>query len=163
MSEKFLFNAPDFKYTFLISILLIAIYLNLIYFPNNNISKSIKKTLKINKDEDFKTEGQFPKTFNETKTLIDQLITHEITTNVIGEEGNHEYPLSSAFCSETYNNLPSARNEYDINLNSRKYETSYGIGEDGTPITNVLTVHSQEDGSPLLCPQMDDGGLGKFN
>ena len=71
---------------------------------------------------------------------------------------NFRYALS-----ETYNNLPSAINEYDINLNSRNYETTYGIGEDGTPITNVLTVHSQEEGSPLLCPKMDDGGLGKFN
>jgi hypothetical protein len=163
MNKNFLINLPDFKYTFMVFILCLAIYLNLIYFPNNKMSKSIKNTLISNNDENFKLEGQFPKTFNETKTLINQMITHEITTNVVGEEGNHEYPLSSAFCSETYNNLPSARNEYDMNLNSRKYDTTYAIGEDGTPITNVLTVHSQEEGSPLLCPKMDDGGLGKFD
>lgn len=162
MNKTFLINLPNFEICLLTFIVIFIIYISVINNPKCKLSQAIKKTFTSNEKENFELTGQFPKTLNETKTLIDQMVVHETTTYVVGEEGNHDYPLSSAFCSETYNNIPSSRNEYELNLNSRDYKNTYAIGEEGTPITKVLTVHSQEEGTPFLCPKINDGGFGRF-
>tara|TARA_S200000501_G_C20696492_1_gene687568 strand:+ start:153 stop:641 length:489 start_codon:yes stop_codon:yes gene_type:complete len=161
MNKKFLINLPNFEVCLLTFIVIYLLYISVINNPKCKLSQNIKSTF-TNKKEDFEISDQFPKTLNETKTLIDQMVVHETTTYVVGEEGNHDYPLSSAFCSETYNSNPSSRNEYELNLNSRDYKNTYAVGEEGTPITKVLTVHSQEEGTPFLCPKINDGGLGRF-
>lgn len=161
MSKTFLITLPNFEICLLTIVIVYLLYISVINNPKCKLSQNIKKTFTKEK-EDFNLTGQFPNTLNETKTLIDQMIVHETTTYVVGEEGNHDYPLSSAFCSETYNNIPSSRNEYELNLNSRDFKNTYAIGEEGTPITKVLTVHSQEEGTPFLCPKINDGGLGRF-
>jgi len=124
--------------------------------------ENIKKE-QFEKKESKKNINKFPKTKKETKILLDQLVTQETTTYVMGEEGNHDYPLSSMCVgSEEYNSEPDALNNGDL---YRSVNTTYATGEDGMPITNVLTSTVKEEGTHNLpCNRFvnDIGGLGSF-
>ena len=66
-----------------------------------------------NKMETFTEKGgNFPNTKIEISRVLDQLVTKEITTYVLGEEWNHNYPLSTMYAgSETYNSVPNPSNK----------------------------------------------------
>ena len=105
-----------------------------------------------------------PKDPAEIKSVLEQLVTREMTTYVEGEEGNYQYPLSTMYAgSESYNSNPDG---FDANSNIERpgdFKTSYGIGENDNPVTFPITVNGSRDGTPFLPPVLyDKGGLGSF-
>jgi hypothetical protein len=118
-----------------------------------------------NNKEEFTTKkkNNFPRTKRETKILIDQMVTNETTTYVMGEEGNHDYPISSMCAgSEEYNSNPSPSN---INNHHKDYKSSYAMSDNGMPNTQILTNTSSEEGThnrPCNYFAQDIGGLGTF-
>ena len=81
----------------------------------------------------------------------------------MGEEGNHDYPLSSMCVgAEEYNSEPDPSNNANM---YKSLDTTYATGEDGMPITNVLTSTTKEEGThnqPCNKFVNDIGGLGSF-
>ena len=120
---------------------------------------------KENTKEKFTTnkKNNFPKTKRETKRLIDQMVTNETTTYVMGEEGNHDYPISSACVgSEEYNSNPEPSN---FETTHKDYNSSYAMSDNGMPNTQILTNTSAEEGThnkPCNHFAQDIGGLGSF-
>lgn len=108
-------------------------------------------------------KNNFPKTKRETKILIDQMVTNETTTYVMGEEGNHDYPISSACVgSEEYNSNPEPSN---FETTHKEYDSSYAMSDNGMPNTQILTNTSAEEGThnkPCNHFAQDIGGLGSF-
>ena len=103
-------------------------------------------------------------TKKEGKAILEQLVTKEMTTYVEGEEGNHDYPLSTMYAgSESYNINPDPVDNNNKIEKFAQFNTSYGIGENNDPITVPLTVNGSGDGTPFLPPTINDkGGLGNF-